>query len=337
MSTKSVLCEQLAQTISDYRTGAIKRPDAAHVDRWVSQFDLSVQTILLQELNHVLQHTYFPKRDLESYLLSLLQDKTFSEGDPKNFWSQAHIFNIQENGSSQKELREVLISLGNRQFGPGWNQPAIPPKYFVYLDDIVFSGHRIMNDLKSWMQKNTPNAGSIKIVVMAAHEGNWDLCRQLKEEATALGKNLNFEIHASRKYENRKAYRNQSDVLWPVNLPNTPEMKAYMEKYQTYQYIGRTPQTVFSSKVFSSEAGRSLLETQMLLAGVKIISFSQNPKFRLPLGFGDYGLGFGGLAITYRNCPNNAPLALWWGDPEANPRHPFSKWYPLLPRKTYYA
>lgn len=34
-------------------------------------------------------------------------------------------------------------------------------------------------------------------------------------------------------------------------------------------------------------------------------------------------LGFGSMLVTFRNCPNNSPLALWAGDP----------WYPLFPRK----
>jgi hypothetical protein len=69
---------------------------------------------------------------------------------------------------------------------------------------------------------------------------------------------------------------------------------------------------------------------------LRIRSFSQNPSPSLrPLGFGPFGVGFGSLFVTYRNCPNNAPLALWWGDPDADPSHPFSKWRPLVPRKTY--
>ncbi len=35
-------------------------------------------------------------------------------------------------------------------------------------------------------------------------------------------------------------------------------------------------------------------------------------------------LGFGSMIVTFRNCPNNAPLALWVGAP----------WYPLFPRTT---
>lgn len=337
MTNEAELHQQLAEIISDYRQGEISVPTAGYVARWAEQFDPEVRAPLLKELAHVLGRTYFSRPRVEAYLRSLLKDERFSSGAPKDFWSQAHIFNIQKKGSSQSEMHNVLMSLGDSEFGQGWNKPALPPKYFVYLDDIIFSGHRVSSDLTEWMQKNTPPAGKIKIVVMAAHESTWDLCRKLESLSNLLGKKLEFEVHASRMYENRKAYRDRSDVLWPTAVPNTSEMSEYMKKYQTYDYIGRTAVQPFSSKVFSSETGRSLLETQMLLAGIKIISYSQNPKLRLPLGFGDYGLGFGGLAMTYRNCPNNAPLALWWGDPKASANHPFSKWYPLLPRKTYYA
>lgn len=337
MTNEAELHQQLAEIISDYRQGEISAPTARHVARWVEQFDPGVRAPILKELVHVFGRTYFSKTRVKAYLRSLLKDERFSNGAPKDFWSQAHIFNIQVKGSSQRELHRVLMSLGDSEFGQEWNKPALPPKCFVYLDDIIFSGHRVSNDLTEWMRKNTPSTGKIKIVVMAAHESTWDLCRKLGALSTLLGKKLEFEVHAAHMYENRKAYRDQSAVLWPIDLPDTPQVANYMKRYQSYAYIGRKPLTPFSSKVFSSETGRSLLEREMLLAGIRIISFSQNPKVTLPLGYGDYGLGFGSLAITYRNCPNNAPLALWWGDPEASAHHPFSKWYPLLPRKTYYA
>ncbi|MPM99118.1 hypothetical protein SDC9_146309 [bioreactor metagenome] len=43
--------------------------------------------------------------------------------------------------------------------------------------------------------------------------------------------------------------------------------------------------------------------------------------------------GFGAFFSTYMNMSNNCPLAFWWGDSNADPWHPFSKWYPLIPRK----
>lgn len=85
-----------------------------------------------------------------------------------------------------------------------------------------------------------------------------------------------------------------------------------------------------------AEAGRQLLESEFLIAGVKIRSLIQSPKdFIRPLGCGNFGVGFGSMLVTYRNCPNNCPLALWWGDPEATSGA--LHWYPLLSRKTYAA
>jgi ATP-dependent DNA helicase RecQ len=39
------------------------------------------------------------------------------------------------------------------------------------------------------------------------------------------------------------------------------------------------------------------------------------------------------MLVTYRNCPNNAPLVLWYGNPSLPRSHPLSKWWPLFPRR----
>ena len=85
---------------------------------------------------------------------------------------------------------------------------------------------------------------------------------------------------------------------------------------------------------FSSEAGRQVLESEFLIAGAKIRAMSENPKQSMrPLGFSPFGVGFGSMIVTYRNCPNNCPLAMWWGDPEATSGA--LHWYPLLQREGY--
>jgi hypothetical protein len=109
-----------------------------------------------------------------------------------------------------------------------------------------------------------------------------------------------------------------------------------MAAEQKFPFEPRTTGGKLEHPIFSSEEGRQLLERELLLAGMRIRSFSQNPSKALrPLGFSPFGLGFGSMIATYRNCPNNVPLALWWGDSAAEAGHPFSKWRPLLPRKTY--
>ena len=91
------------------------------------------------------------------------------------------------------------------------------------------------------------------------------------------------------------------------------------------------------SKVFKTNEGRQVLENELVIAGIKINSFSSTAsKVLKPLGYSPFiNFGFGAVMTTYRNCPNNCPLAFWWGSPKAKSSHPFSKWYPLLARKVY--
>jgi len=87
--------------------------------------------------------------------------------------------------------------------------------------------------------------------------------------------------------------------------------------------------------LFSSPEARNIVETAFLRKGAYIASLPKNrqPSMR-PMGY-EYleSLGFGAVFVTYRNIANNCPLVLWWGDTSYHPSHPFSKWYPLFPRK----
>ena len=102
-------------------------------------------------------------------------------------------------------------------------------------------------------------------------------------------------------------------------------MKAYVAAMRFPPHL-RTAGHVGGSGIFSSDAGRQLLETEFLKAGVRIRQMCPHlNQYQRPLGNMILDtLGFGSLIVTFRNCPNNAPLALWAGDP----------WVPLFPRTT---
>jgi hypothetical protein len=89
------------------------------------------------------------------------------------------------------------------------------------------------------------------------------------------------------------------------------------------RYQGGTPR---NDGIFSGEAARAVLERAFLKAGARIRSVCPYlPENARPLGYSKLmTLGFGATVVTYRNCPNNCPLALWAGNP----------WYPLFSRKT---
>ncbi len=117
-------------------------------------------------------------------------------------------------------------------------------------------------------------------------------------------------------------------------IPEDEQVQAYVSQPHKFPFEAREPGRALGD--FSSEEGRQLLERELLIAGVRIRGFCKNPKDIVrPLGFSPFGVGFGSMIVTFRNCPNNCPLALWWGDPEAPASSPLSQWYPILPRKTY--
>ena len=65
------LPESIASTIANYRLGKIPEPDAAHVERWISQFDPAKRLLMLEELDHVLKRTHVSLEGMTQFLGSL--------------------------------------------------------------------------------------------------------------------------------------------------------------------------------------------------------------------------------------------------------------------------
>lgn len=330
MTNEKEHIEAVARLIADYRQGDIARPDPEHVERWLHQFEAPIRAPFIAEFHYVLSKTYLSRATFDGFYKNQIEHDKLTGENHLKFWREANFLRIQSHGNSQRDVLKIfrhalkeVLGLKLSECGGG--------SHFVYLDDIIFSGTRVGSDLENWLVTEAPDNARVIVLVMATHEfGEYATKKRLREAAAKAKKQVTFEIWRSLHLENRKAYRDDSDVLWPTVLP--PEAANYDQ--------GRFPLEPRSpggkSSVFSSEAARQVLEKAFLSAGLRIRSFSQNPSPSLrPLGFGPFGVGFGSLFVTYRNCPNNAPLALWWGDPDADPSHPFSKWRPLVPRKTY--
>ena len=319
MAERENLLASIASTINDYRAGEIAEPTPEHVDRWIRQFSEDVQVPMLRELDHVFKMTYVSHSKTQQLL------EKMAASLPREFWQTAHIINIQRNGNSQAEIREMLLPILRHRYGTDISYNGTQGGPFVYLDDAIFTGQRVIDDLSSWMQQSAPDAGTLHIMVIALHEGGRYWIEQ-NEERFKSGKH--FDVRFRRfngfAFENRRAYRNQSNVLWPTS--------------EIYHDESFEPRQIGTSVVrpFATEQGRQLLEREFLNAGFRIQGFANSPNPILkPLGFYRFNPGFGSLFVTYRNCPNNCPLALWYGDPSYGPNHPLGRWYPLLQRKTY--
>jgi hypothetical protein len=92
-------------------------------------------------------------------------------------------------------------------------------------------------------------------------------------------------------------------------------------------FLFREPGTPPVETLFSSPAGRRIVERAFLRAGAFLHLNCATAPHQRPLGYEVLeSLGFGSLFITYRNIANNCPLAFWWS------RNP-DVWYPLFPRR----
>jgi len=335
MSKRDELLASIADIIKDYRAGEITKPTPAHVDRWVRQFGEDVQVPLLTEMEHLLKITYFTKQTISNFFANQIKHKKIAGEDFSAYWKGVNLLNIQEHGHSQTEILTLFDESLKAQCGFGVADCCSKDGEFVYLDDVIFSGGRIGTDLKAWIQKDAPTKAKVHILVIGAHRlGEWQCVEGLKKSAKEACKDITFESWAAIRFENRKFYKYTSEVLWPAAIPDDAGLAAYMAQEKKFPFEPRVPGGKLEHDIFTGETGRQLLEREMLLAGVRIRAACQNPKPSIrPLGFSPFGLGFGATIVTFRNCPNNCPLALWWGDPEAT-SGPFH-WYPLLPRKTY--
>ncbi|MCI5147514.1 MAG: hypothetical protein D3923_18765 [Candidatus Electrothrix sp. AR3] len=289
----------------------------------------------LREFDHVLKQTFITKDNVEKFLQGLVTNEKLAGNNPAAYWQSAHFLKIQQNGQSQKEMLELFANCLHDGYGLELDKCGRDGEDYIYLDDVIFSGNRVGNDLKEWIVDDAPQTAKVHVIVAAIHTGSYFTKKKLEETIKESGKQIKVIYWRIVEIENRKYDKDTSGVLWPTEIPNVAEVQAYMELPSKFPFVARQAVRTVATP-FSSEQGRQVLEQEFLIAGAKIRSLCENPKDSMrPLGFSPFGIGFGSMIATYRNCPNNCPLALWWGDPEATSGA--LHWYPLLQRKTYAA
>lgn len=320
------LLTSIATTIKDYSGFATAKPLPEHIDKWLSQFDGAVQLPLLREMNHVLSKTYYSFDKVNRFLTHLLTAEKLVGKDHCAFWKSMHFLDIQKGGNSQRDLLAIFNGILKSSCGIGVTDCGKTPAAFVYVDDAIFSGNRVRRDIEEWLSSAAPNESKVHVVAIAVHSGGQHYANtRIQEHAKKIGKKVSITWWHAIELEDRKTSTNASDVLRSVRIPDVAAVQAYVAA-MTHKQVLRTPGNLGTKSLFSSEDGRNLLEQEFLKSGVNIrsicsyLSATQRPLGHMTLET----LGFGSLIVTFRNCPNNAPLALWVGDP----------WYPLFPRTT---
>lgn len=337
MTERALLLTEISQIIQDYRFGEIAIPNAAHVDRWINQFDDAAQLGVLFETKRILDRTYITRENFLDFLTRTLHDDTIAGNNPNEFWKSVNFLRVQRNGNSQNDILTLLNGLLLTEFGYGLAECAQQSNHFVYLDDIIFTGSRVKNDLTQWILNEAPSNAIVYILAIANYTGSYYQINRIRQASIQSNKNINIRLVPLIELENRLTHKDNSDVLWPTYMPPYQDVQDYASSTPNFRFAPRQPVVPFNDVIFSSENSRVNFEHHMLSAGVRIRGYCNNPGDTIrPLGFGSFGFGFGATVITYRNCPNNTPLAFWWGDPQAHFGSPLRRWYPLLPRKVYH-
>lgn len=326
MTQRNNLLASIANTIQDYRGGSLPNQIADRVERWVRQFDAAVQLPILQEIDHVLKKIYFSKEDVTKFLRSAMQTQELTGDNAEAFWRNANFLDIQGGGDSQTDMLALFSEQLEDEHGFGIDDCGQGDEVFIYLDDGIFTGNRVGRDLEGWIRDHAPAQATVYVICIALHSGGqYYASGKIRDAIRESGKTIGITWWRAIELEDRKTYSATSDVLRPTVIPNDPAVQAYVAAMR-YQPTLRTAGNPGTANLFSNDAAKILLEQEFLKAGVRIRQMCPNlGDTQRPLGHMTLEtLGFGSLIVTYRNCPNNAPLAFWVDAP----------WYPLFPRTT---
>lgn len=332
MSKREQMLGSLAKILEDYRKDEIPPRTPKLIEEWLTQFPDAIQDDLLDGLIQVLNKTYITEATFNSFLEFLASTDKLSPGcKPDDYWRKANFLNIQQGGNSQKEILDTFNEILQKTHGFSLRDTGSEGGDFIYLDDCVGTGSRVRADICNWLKTEAPDRINLHIITPILFKGSWWIDGQIKNTATANGKTIS--IHKWRiesfEMENRRAYKDNSDVLWPVTIPDEPSVQAYIHHLDSlgHPVVMRKPGNVGASNIFRDDTQRILLENAFLVRGCQIRQECGNlPDPVRPLGFHNLDcLGFGSMFVMYRNCPNNCPL-VFWVDQEEYPT--------LFPRRT---
>lgn len=328
-----VLAEHIADILKDYRQDEGLNPKKENVLNWIVQFSEENRLLILEEMIHIFKQRYLLEKEVDKFLEGLISNTNLTKNNP-NFWDEVSLLQIQKNGKSQELMNVKFKQIIKQEKNINISINDLTKQHFIHLDDFLFTGNRLKTDLIDWL-KTVPKNSSLDIIYIGYYKNGQYHVKQELDKNNPNNIKINFWRLAE--LENNPNCQNVSEVLWPNEkcLTNS-DVLAYLKTQGTNYKLRDTNQIANAhcgKSIFSSETNRAILEKEFTLAGLKIISKINelDRKKWKPLGISSFpGFGFGALLFSYRNCPNNTPLAFWWGDWNGNP-----SWYPLFQRKTY--
>jgi len=346
--------DELSVILADYRAEELGFViDEGHVRKWISQFDKSVQAVILSETVYILNKWYFHKNDYEDFF-----DLIFEFLKRKYATSELEVLkeitfvNLQKDGESQKRMLLCLDEKIKQKYGTSIIQDIVTPcDKYVYIDDGLYTGKRARKDLEEIISV-LPQGSKLDVFYMVAGmQGLRYVEERLKPKAES--RNIDFGLYRMHPLENIRftdywyeadgtyieSYSKEQTCLWPsISLSNDEKVKKYeeyiktlSEKYEKKLY--RSGHWINDAGIFSSVENRNIVEQEFLKKGIEIVDSCNAATGMYPLGYNLWpSFGFGSFTANYMNISNTCPLVLWWGN-ITKKGDALDAWYPLLPRR----
>ncbi len=308
---------RISEVIKGYGQGAFGKLDVDHVRKWLDQFD-NHQDIIAYETANILEKYYITEENIKKFSEIVIDHVKEEFNDD---------FTIIETQGPRKSQTLIVNLIKENRISSTFFNVKRNKKNIIYLDDFVFSGNTLQSNFKAWLSDN-PNIQNVAVHIFTIGRYNYTANNKVKYlNKIYKEREIKFSISSVKEFCFSDSFQLNENSLANEVISN------YI---CTDLCSPRISPRARAGNLISNSNHREIYETEMTKAGIRIIKLCKEPLAVMrPLGYSYYGLGFGGTLFSYRNCPNTAPLAFWWGDPNPNNNdadHSFRKWYPLMQR-----
>ena len=342
---------KLERILSNFRKDELEmKIDKKHIEKWLSQFTEDKREVILDETLHIFDKWYFNRNDISNCIDRILQylcnKYALSEVE---LIKKIVFIDEQQEGTSQKRILDIVRETINERHDLNLNTTISPEfKLYVYLDDGLYSGKRVRNDIIKLIDQLSEGSNIDAFFIVAGAQGI-DYAKKILRDK-AINKYITINLESIYRLENYRSpfveyeidgsytehYSQEYTCLWPMpHLSNDPIIQEYemnIKKRNNYEKMLYRDRRWYADKgIFTSEHNREVVEKEFLLKGIDIVNSCSTKMY--PLGFNLWpSFGFGSFTANDFNISNTCPLVLWWGNVKKK-NDSLDLWYPLLPRR----
>jgi hypothetical protein len=312
------------------------------IRRWINQFNEGDRIFILTELKNIVEKRYCTKQNAYNFLKGSLDSMRthYNYGSVTDFLNDSVFLDLQRPNKSQPTLLRLLRTVLHDEYDFNFENCGSRNKtYYIYLDDVLCTGNTLFQDIKTWVNQrdeigntNLSNLqdGSIKLVFLYLFIHTKNCFKKRAQFRHQISQNFDNYNTLFRAIEIENDIGSKLDLILPLE-DNQPEL---VTDYQTQiedrvniycdqKSIPRSGAEFYRpenqpirEEFFTSLENRKRFEDIILHKGIRILNAATAniPNLR-SLGYSLPALknfGFGTLAMTWRNIPNNCPIVLWY-------------------------